>query len=88
MSYRLYISYRDIIHGKETFRFESPDPIYLFTELNHTDYLDSRLADSLLFPTLEAFTAIMNSLTVGQMKNVIRLIRNEYSYICSVKRLA
>ena len=88
MTYRLYISYRDIIHGKENFRFESPDPVYLFTELNLTDNLDSRLADSPLFPTFEAFTEIMNSLTVGQMKNVIRLIRNDYSYICSVKRLA
>ena len=100
MSYRLYISYRDIC-WQEKILIVRTDALELYNEMKLThiyeDHWNNHHADighfpystdSSLFPSFEDFQQAMNSLNVGQIKYVMRSKRNNCSYFCGLKRIA
>jgi hypothetical protein len=97
--YRLYILYRDTCWN-QTIRVESSNALELYNEMklthvyethwdeHHADIGDFPYSsDSPFFPSFEEFQQVMNSLTVGQIKYVMRSKIYICSYFCSLKRL-
>ena len=100
MSYRLYISYRDIC-WQEKILIVRTDALELYNEMKLThvyeDHWNNHHADfgnfpystdSSLFPSFEDFQQAMNSLNVGQIKYVMHSKRYNCSYFCGLKRIA
>ena len=100
MNYRLYISYRDIcFHEKIVVEHSNALELYNDMKLTHvyeshwntthSDLGDFQYStDSPHFPTVEEFDQILNSLSIGQIKYVMRSKRYNCSYYCGLKRIS
>ena len=100
MSYRLNISYKDCCLS-EKIVIEGSDPLHLYEEMKLTHVYESHWnlnhastygefpfsSDSLLFPSVEQFQHILDSLSVGQTKYVMKSKQMMCSYHCGLKRL-
>jgi hypothetical protein len=101
MSYILYISYKDTCWKEKIPIWPLTTIQEIYDELKRTgvyrDHWDLFHSDigifpfeenSPLFPTIEAVQTIVNSLSVGQLKYIMRGKSQRASYYCALKRIA
>ena len=101
MSYILYISYKDICWKDKIPIWPLTTVHEIYNELTHHDVYSAHWnachsdigifpfgENSPLFPTIEAVQTIVNSLSVGQLKYIMRGKSQGASYYCALKRLA
>jgi hypothetical protein len=102
MNYRLYISYRDICWHEKIVIGSSTNILELYNEIKLTHVYETHWdehhhhhfgefpykTDSPIFPSFAYFKQVAESLSIGDMKYVMRSKKDNCSYYCGLKRLA